>query len=147
MRKVTDNKFLLLGVVAVIAVGIGFTISTMLVPKKDISSAKNCPEVCVLLTENGMSPDTLAIEKGQFVQFNTSDGKRHEIGIGGGEDAHSHSDEHEHLSDYTSGNFGPGEAWRVQFKQVGTYKLHDHKNPKLTILVVVYDPSNPSKIN
>jgi hypothetical protein len=147
MHNLLKNKIVLIGSIGIIAITIGFVASTMLLPQQAKGSAQNCPEICVLLTEDGMNPNTLAIKKGQYVQFMTADGKRHEIGIGGGEDTHSHSDEHEHLSDYTSGNFGPDEAWRVQFKEVGTYKLHDHKNPKLTILVVVYDPSNPSKIN
>lgn len=148
MKNLFKNKtFLKIGIVGFIAIVVGFTASTTLLPKHAAGSAKNCPDTCVLLTADGMNPNVLAIKKGQYVQFVTADGQEHEIGIGSGEGDEDHHHEHEHLSDYTSGDFGPGEAWRVQFKEVGSYQFHDHHHPKLNILVVVYDPAKPAKIN
>lgn len=141
------NSFLGAALLGISAIVIGFAATSILLPKHAAGSAKSCPDICVLLTADGMNPNTLAVKKGQFVQFVTADGQEHEIGIGEGEGDASHHHEHEHLSDYTSGDFGPGEAWRVQFKEVGTYPLHDHHHPNLNILVVVYDPSTPAKIN
>ena len=77
-----------------------------------------------------------------MLQFNTKDGKKHRIAIGQG------GTEHEHISATNSGDFGAGEAWRVRFDKVGTYFFHDHYNPNVNVLVVVYEPgSNPGYIS
>lgn len=91
-------------------------------------------EVCVELTSNGAAPHTVAIKAGQHVQFNSADGQKHNLSLGKG------GEEHQHSGPYYSGEFGADEAWKVQFKQDGTYQFHDHYNPKLSILIVVYEP-------
>ncbi|MDQ3123618.1 MAG: hypothetical protein M3Q14_02965 [bacterium] len=50
--------------------------------------------------------------------------------------AHDHAE-----SDYSSGTFQADEGWKVTFSKPGTYFFHDHFNPDLNILVVVYQPS------
>ena len=116
------------------------------------SSNKQCSGICVALTPDGVKPDNLAVKVGDFVQFNTLDGKLHNISMGAGKDGHesddhsAHNPDHEHIGDYSSGDFGENEAWRVQFKKAGTYRLHDHYNPNLEILVVVYEPGAVDKI-
>lgn len=117
-----------------------------------LNSNSPCTGICVALTADGMKPDSIAVKVGEFVQFNTKDGKTHNISLGAGEygsetqDHGAHSTPHEHIGDYSSGDFKAGEAWRVQFKKPGTYRLHDHHNPKLEILIVVYEPGAVDKI-
>jgi len=100
-------------------------------------AATQCQGICVALREDGMYPNELAVKRGELVQFNSADGQSHNISEGDG--AHGDDHAHEHVGDYLSGEFGPDEAWRVQFNKAGTYKLHDHYNPKQSILVVVYE--------
>ena len=80
-------------------------------------------------------PDTLTVPVGKTVQFNARDGQKHELAVGEG------GDQHHHEGSFNSGEFGSGEAWRATFNQPGTYFFHDHYNPKVNILVVVYRPS------
>ena len=104
------------------------------------AEAAACQGNCVSLQQGRMTPDEIAVKEGSYVQFNTADDSKHNIALGDGADdsAHSHSGAHDHTAAYSSGDFGKGEAWRVQFKAKGTYKLHDHYNPSQRILVVVY---------
>lgn len=136
--------------VVVVAGLISFGAVVATANKKAVAGAKSCQAICVSLTKDGISPDTLAVKVGEYVQFNSADGQQHNIGLGGGEadkqtDATGH-EHHEHVGDYTSGDFVANEAWRVQFKQPGTYKFHDHYNPNLNILIVVYDPAGSKKL-
>ena len=79
-------------------------------------------------------PDTLTVPVGKTVQFNSKDGKKHNLSLGlGGE-------EHEHAGPFHSGEFGADEAWRATFTKAGTYSFHDHNNPKINILIVAYIP-------
>ncbi len=96
--------------------------------------------VCVALKPEGAVPDTVTVIVGESVQFNSADGKTHSLsqGLGG--------EEHQHNGVYTSGDFAADEAWRVQFKQPGTFKFHDHYNPAVNILVVAYEPGNVKPI-
>lgn len=80
-------------------------------------------------------PDALTVPVGKTVQFNSKDGKKHNLSLGlGGE-------EHEHAGPFHSGEFGANEAWRATFTKAGTYSFHDHNNPKINILIVAYLPN------
>ncbi len=86
------------------------------------------------LLSDKASPGEVYLTVGQVLQFNTKDDKKHRIALGQG------GTEHEHTSATNSGDFGAGEAWRVRLDNVGTYFFHDHYNPNINILVVVYQP-------
>jgi plastocyanin len=88
---------------------------------------------CVELTAMGAVPDTIAVQKGSYVQFNSGDGLTHSISLGKG------GEEHDHSGPFSSGDFRADEAWKVQFNDPGTYSFHDHYNPKISMLVVVYE--------
>lgn len=124
-----------------------------------------CDVTCIDITESGFSQAELAVTTGSTVEFRSADGRSHNLALGRGTDhsahkepttephhgddhhaeATSHDDHdkqaHDHVAGTESGEFGANEAWRVQFKQPGTYLIHDHLNPDFTILVVVYDPA------
>lgn len=130
--------------VALVAGVISFAFTASGQKKSNSSVVKNrCSSICVYLRSTGMDPDTLTVKVGETVQFNSSDWKVHNIGIGEGYGEKSalhseHSAKHEHIGDFESGDFKADEAWRISFKQVGTYKFHDHYNPAQNILIVVY---------
>lgn len=105
------------------------------------TSASACDGFCVALTENGAQPAELSVPAGSFVQFNSADGKSHNISLGKG------GEEHDHGGLFYSGEFGPDEAWRVQFEREGSFFFHDHQNPDINVLVVVYTPGKDYKIN
>lgn len=149
-----------IGAILVITVAASFAVSYNLSSQQSqVAATQSCEvDVCVDLTENGMQPGEIAVKTGQFVQFNTKDNRFHSLSLGSGsshgtEDAHGdtndkansetddHDEEHshEHLGSLQSGKFGPGEAWKVQFTDKGTFVIHDHNFPEHSILVVVYD--------
>lgn len=115
-----------------------FAVRMLLAPT---ASAEPCKQmVCVDLTATGANPDTLAVVAGGYVQFNSADGKTHSLSLGKGGEEHSHS------GPFSSGDFDADEAWKVQFKEPGSYHFHDHYNPELNVLVVVYEPGGDHTI-
>jgi plastocyanin len=135
-----NSNNLLIIVVGIVGIGIGF-IGVKRIDAKP--SQSNCPDICVYLKPEGMQPDELAVKVGEYVQFKSADGKKHNIAEGDGADnqlheGHHDADNHDHVGGYVSGEFDADEAWRVQFKKPGIYKLHDHYNPNQKILIVVY---------
>jgi plastocyanin len=99
-----------------------------------------CKDTCVGLYEDKASPNTLAVAVGSYVQFNSKDGKTHDLSLG---DATAG---HQHTGNYQSGEFKGDEGWRVQFNSEGTYTFHDHYNTKISIVVVVYTPGKDYKV-
>lgn len=120
------------------------------------------------LYESGVSEGTIVLEVGQTVQVNNKSGFDRGLSLGSGNAGHTaeqgdenltenheeteddvHEDKsqnheeshytHDHTEGFSSGLFGPDEAWRATFKEPGTYFLHDHANPEVNILVVVYE--------
>lgn len=142
LRRWSTKSFILFPALAIGAVAVGFT-GVQAVSNSNNRNVSDCRGICVALTPEGMEPHELAVKVGEFVQFNSADGKQHNISPGEGSgDSHEHEPHnatHKHSGNYTSGDFGADEAWRVQFNQPGTYQLHDHYNPKLNILIVVYE--------
>lgn len=137
------KQYLLLAAVAVI-VGLGSFVGA----KHFSQSGNNVVSAGPELNENGKtihqvylkddkaSPDTLAVQVGESVQFNTADGLTHYIGLGGG--GHSHKETGD--GDLKSGQFGPGESYRVMIKKSGTFQFHDHEHANINVLVVAYEP-------
>lgn len=94
--------------------------------------------------DDAATPNTLAVKVGEYVQFNSNDGRQHQIAQGKG---HDFGEDHEHTEGgLESGTFAADEAFKVQFKQRGTYFFHDNLNPKISISVVVYDPEHPAEL-
>lgn len=118
---------------------IGFTamyaVATNKASDNNASSVSAASKFQVDLTSAKAIPDTITVPVGQAVQFNTKDGKKHNISLGEG------GEEHEHTGKYSSGDFGKDEAWRVTFTEPGTFTFHDHYNPDINILVVAYKPA------
>lgn len=141
MPKKQQHKLILPFLVLAFAVMIGFGVAYGLGKMQRVEAA-SCPEkdVCVSLLENKTDPDTIAVPRGSYVQFNSADGKSHSLSLGKGGESHSHS------GSFSSGEFGADEAWRVQFNDEGTFFFHDHFNPKINVLVVVYTPGKEYKI-
>ena len=123
------------------------------------------------LFESSVSKDTIVLEVGQTMQVNNKSSYLRELSLGSGNAGHapenseeaqedyleegesdthedkSHKQEeskhaHDHTDGFSSGLFGPDEAWKATFQEPGTYFLHDHTNPEVNILVVVYEKTN-----
>jgi plastocyanin len=108
--------------------------------KTGVAVADKCDGTCIELNQDKASPDTISVPIGSFVQFNSADGKSHSLSLGDG------GSEHSHKGTFSSGTFKADEGWRVQFKEEGSYLFHDHLNPKISVLVVVYTPGKDYKI-
>lgn len=143
MNKIFDifqsSRLALAGLLIVLAVG-GFAVTYALTNKNTYVSPVDCQGTCVALKADKAYPDTITITPGSYVQFNSADGKSHSLSLGGG------GDEHEHQGTFYSGEFKSDEAWRVQFKDEGSFQFHDHNNPDINVLVVVYTPGKDYKV-
>ncbi len=126
---------LVAAIVSVVSFAVAFTVS-----QSKTASLNRCEGICVALRDNKADPDTVSVKAGTYVQFNSADGKTHNLSLGKG------GEEHSHTGKFSSGDFGADEAWRVQFKEEGSFLFHDHFNPKINVLVVVYTPGKDYKI-
>lgn len=141
-KKSAENQKSLLTVVFIITVllGFGLVYSASNKSSNRYSKARNCHATCVQLVTDKALPDTVAVKVGDYVQFNSADGQNHDMSLGkGGQD-------HDHHGKFESGEFKADEAWRVQFNEEGSFYFHDHLNPKINILVVVYTPGKEYKV-
>ncbi len=93
----------------------------------------------VALQGNGAVPSEVLIKTGESVEFDSKDGKMHNIASGKGNDYHADHD-HESVSGVESGVFAPDEGYKVKFSTPGVYYFHDHLDPSIAITVAVYDP-------
>lgn len=148
LRAIRSGALSRLIVFAVLA-GLGAFIIVFALANKNqngnITTAKCSNDtVCVYLQSDHAAPDIVTVAVGGFVQFTNADGKTHNLGLGEGDAYHDGS--HKHEGSFVSGDFKADEAWRVQFKKTGTYKLHDHYRPDIIATVVVYDPNRSSVI-
>ncbi len=147
MNKIIQNKKKIIGgFLVVVLIGIGFAlgatrsqtnaeVQTVAVEDR-VNTTENI--YYVALNEKNAIPAELLIKRGEFVQFNSNDGKSHDISTGKGND---YGREHDHEGTTQSGPFGADEGYKVQFNLIGTYYFHDHNNPDITITVAVYDPN------
>lgn len=138
------NYLVLLATTALAVASAGFAMSYFLT-KSDttgINRSQVCEvATCVALKADQADPDTITVAVGSEVQFNSADGKSHKLSLGRG------GEEHSHKGKFNSDTFMADEAWRVRFDADGTYFFHDHLNPKINILVVVYTPGKPYTVN
>jgi plastocyanin len=81
----------------------------------------------------------LRLPIGDYAQFNSNDGEKHDIAQGQG-DGFGASHEHD-KSGQESGTFSADEGYKVQFKKVGIYEFHDHFHPATHVTVIAYDPN------
>lgn len=153
LGKLHSSKYLLVAL-TFLAIGVGFT-GAHAYASRSVVKRSNCVDICVSILKDGFSQSELAVKVGSTVEFRSADGASHNLALGDG-DSHSgnksledeHEDEagsedhsHEHVNGTESGVFGADEAWRVQFKEPGTFIIHDHLNPETSILVVAYKSS------
>lgn len=97
----------------------------------------------VALLANNKDPVDIIIKKGEYIQFNSKDGKDHQLIQG------AHSKEHGPTghtpSPLDSGIIKGDEGYLLQFKETGKYDFHDNYNHNSTISVLVYDPTKSAE--
>ncbi len=90
------------------------------------------PEVKeIKITADGFVPSSIAITKGDYIQFTNTDSNPH-WPASGPHPAHTALPGFDALKGIKTGNY-----YRYQFTQVGTWSFHDHLNPSLKGTVVV----------
>ncbi|MEO5498991.1 MAG: hypothetical protein ABIR46_00660 [Candidatus Saccharimonadales bacterium] len=135
-----STKLQILAVVLVSLVGFGAVYGYTKYSNSNSPSQSSCKDTCVALGIDGAAPNSIAVALNSYVQFNSADGKSHNLSLGEG------GEEHEHTGKFNSGVFKADEGWRVQFKDEGTFIFHDHFNPKINVVVVVYEPGKEYKV-
>lgn len=128
------NKRTLLLMVLPATVAMTSFATVLAMSSHSVQTAAECKEACVALGPYGANPETVVLTRGSFLQFNSADGKSHNLSLGQGGEHHQQS------SSLNSGEFKANEGWRVQFNEDGSYTFHDHLNPKVSVVVVVYTP-------
>lgn len=139
-KDLAKKQSLLLVSLLLLAGTIGFGVSYAVSKNSRAKAETNCQGTCVALYQDKASPDTISVPVGTYVQFNSADGKAHNLSVGKG------GEEHQHSGKFYSGEFQADEGWRVQFKEDGTFYFHDHLNPNINVLVVVYTPGKDYKL-
>lgn len=113
---------------------VSFTVTYAYYYRQTQVIALSLPKYTVRLLPNHAEPDTLSVAVGDIVEFASRDGQYHNIRHVTGEDISVH----EHAGAvYSSGVFGPDEAYRIEFKKPGQFNFHDHLNPTITIRITV----------
>ncbi|HUP26270.1 MAG TPA: hypothetical protein VM124_01325 [Candidatus Limnocylindrales bacterium] len=135
--------------VAIVTGGLAFALVFIAGHKHAPKSARfssDCGQrtTCIALEKDQAQPNAVTVPVGGYVQFNSADGRQHNIGLGGGDE--HHDGKHVHLGAYASGDFKADEGWKVQFNEMGTYDFHDHYHPDIHVTVVVYQPGGDYKI-
>ncbi len=111
-----------------------------------LGSKQNPHEVA--LTGDSTKPVDILINVGDYVQFNSKDGKEHQIIQGKPTVDHGHEeladaihgeDHGTTFSPLDSGVIEADEGYLVQFNSVGKYDFHDNYNHDYAITVIVYD--------
>lgn len=164
MKHTKKQQYIMIaGFVFIMAVSAGVT--GYLTARNETGLAQtestNSQVTSIDLYESSVSMDTVVLEVGQTVQVNNKSNYSRELSLGSGnaghsseqgeeekaedhaesqEDTHEESNStHDHTKGFSSGLFGTDEAWRATFQEPGTYFLHDHANPEVNILIVVYE--------
>jgi plastocyanin len=141
LKKFNNQSIRLLFIplfVSILGFGVAYGLGSSRSGSGVVSAA--CKSTCVLLGPDKASPDTITVIAGSTVQFNSADGKSHNLSLGEG------GEEHEHRGKFYSGEFKSDEAWQVQFNDDGAFTFHDHLNPKISVVVIVYTPGKDYRI-
>ena len=126
---------------AIVVILVSFAGAWKLSSSKNSAATVKCPvQVCISISAQNKQPTEYTIKSGSYIQFNNADGKIHEIEL-----IHS-GIQHKDPSRYSSGPIKAGEAWKVQFKQDGTYIFVDKYNPDVEMSVIVYTQGKDYKI-
>lgn len=129
------KKFRLFLFIAILTAGVVFLSAKLLERDavKKVNISKNTTHVVSLLS-NKADPDIVLAQVGDYVQFNARDGREHVLEQGSGNAVDKN---HAHEKGISSGVFSSAEAYKVQFRKVGIYSFHDHKNADIYIRVIV----------
>ena len=130
--------FAFLAVLFLVAVGIAYGAKSEGVLGAEQGAIAGSAVHHVSLKDGAAFPDELVIKVGEQVQFNSNDGRSHNISSGKGND---YGEEHGHDEQgVSSGQFAADEAFLVSFPAPGTYYFHDHYDASAFITVLVYTP-------
>ena len=99
-------------------------------PKKTGPGSVPIPRLEVLVGQNGFSPQTLTIKKGETVVWINQSGENVTVNS----DPHPTHNLHRFLN---KGEFSSGSSVQVTFEETGTLSYHNHLNPSQKGTVVV----------
>lgn len=99
----------------------------------------------VALTKDNKGPVDLVIKTGEYVQFNSKDGKEHQIVRGVATEEHGATSTGHESSKISSGVIKSDEGYLLQFNEVGKFEFHDNYNHHYTITIIVYDPNQSAE--
>lgn len=140
LNQLAKKPGVVIAVVFVVALVIGLSTALLIKRMNTPMQSASCAGTCIDLGAASANPDVLTITSGTYVQFNNTDGSKHNIAL-----EHA-AIQHEDPTEFDSGDFGKGEAYKVQFKKDGAYTFRDKYHPKIQINVVVYTKGKDYKV-
>lgn len=152
LSKYVKKPLLLLAVGFIVVVGAAFVITYELSSSSDkppvsstspLGTKENPHEVA--LTSDNQEPIDLVVKTGEYVQFNSKDGKEHQIVNGSSSEQHGATSTGHEGSELSTGIIKSDEGYLLQFNEVGKFDFHDNYNHHYTISVLVYDPSKSAE--
>ena len=144
LSRLLAKPAVLIGVVFLLVGLIGFSSVYIVSSSSDVPARTQtiCAkgDTCIALLGPTASPDIVTVKTGEYVQFNSADGERHNLSLA------NDAEHSENVGTYESGDFEGDEAWRVQFKKDGTYAFADKYNPEVNLRVIVYTEGKDYKL-
>lgn len=146
-------QLILLGITIGAVTGVAFS-NYDKARSNQLSPTKNATHM-VMLEKDGAKPDIVTINIGDTVQFNSRDGRSHQIVEEPGKEhasnnyplatlgewlipkASAHGEERHKSGGLKSAVFGPDEAFQIRFDERGIKTFGDHLNSGFSIVVVV----------
>lgn len=151
-RRLRTKNVLLAGMFMAVMLSSAIVTGVLSARSSDAEATRSRQDaVNVVIYDDMVSPNTISVKVGETVLVNNNSSVAKELSLGSGDAGHDtqpaddqtesidqHTGSHDHSTGFSSGVFDVDEAWQVTFSEAGTYFLHDHSNPNLNILVVVY---------
>lgn len=120
---------------------VGFAIALGIAKGNPPKPATNVTEI--QLFKDRVEPTAVTVKVGETIQFNSKDGRTHDIARGSGGLAGVHTATSE--TGPSSGQFGADEGYRLTMKDAGTFDFYDKLDPRLSVTVIVYVPKTSTK--
>lgn len=100
----------------------------------------------VALKKGIKEPIDLLISTGDYIQFNSKDGREHQI-IQGASTKTEHGGDPHVPSPLDSGVIKADEGYLLQFNNIGKFEFHDNYDHNITITIIAYDPNKKAGNN
>ncbi len=106
-------------------------INNQINPEEKLINNEKISKININIDDNGFSPSSLKINKGDIVAFTN-------IGKNAHWPASNNHPSHEIYPEFDPKKpISPGSSWEFQFNKSGSWKMHDHLSPRFSGVIIV----------